>query len=105
LATVRDGSAEIAGGSPTVFPRYLNTTESRLERVASDAGRQYRLVATGHPRRLDHEPAGYRAVAVVAPDNFVETLSVEYDHPRTGTTVRVHLRCDRGQVAVATPDW
>lgn len=105
LSTVRGGAAEVTGWTRAVFPRYLNTTDSRVERVDNASGPAYRVVATGQPRRLDHDTRDYRAVALVAPDGFVSSLAVSYDHPRTGTTVRVTVRYDRSAVTVEPPDW
>jgi hypothetical protein len=105
LSRVRGGPAEVAGWTRAVFPRYLNTTDSRVERVDNGSGPAYRLVATGRPRRLNHDTRDYRAVALVAPDGFVSSLTVSYDHPRTGTTVRVTVRYDRSAVTVEPPGW
>ena len=101
LSSVRGGAAEVAGWTRTVFPRYLDTTRSNVV----DAGGDYRVVATGEPRRLSHDTRSYRAVAVVAPEGFVRRLAVEYVHPRTGTTVRVTVRYGREPAAVAAPEW
>lgn len=105
LSTVRGGPAEITGWTRSVFPRYLNTTDSRVEWVGNGSGPVYRVVAIGQPRRLDQDTRDYRAVAVVAPDGFVSSLTVSYDHPRTGTTVRVTVRYGRSAVRVEPPDW
>jgi len=105
LSTARDGPAEVVGWTRTVFPRYLNTSESRVERVANGSAVAYRVVATGQPRRLDHESRDYRAVAVVTPDGFVERLDVEYTHPPTGATVRVSVRYGRTVAGVEPPAW
>jgi hypothetical protein len=105
LSTARGGRAEVVGWTRTVFLRYLNTSESRVERVTNGLRTAYRVVATGRPRRLDHDSRDYRAVAVVTPDGFVGRLDVEYTHPRTGATVRVSVRYDRTVAAVEPPAW
>jgi hypothetical protein len=103
LSAVRDGSAELVGWTRAVFPQYLNTTESTVERLADPE--RYRVVATGRPRGLNHDTRDYRAVAVVRPDGFVDSLAVRYDHPRTGTTVRVTVQYERSVTRVAPPAW
>jgi len=103
LSTVRDGPAEVVGWTRAVFPRYLNTSESRVERVRNGSTIAYRVVAAGQPRRLDHDSRDYRAVAVVTPDGFIERLEVEYTHPPTGTTVRVGVRYGRTVAGVEPP--
>jgi hypothetical protein len=116
LATARGGAAAIDGWTRTLLPRYLTTTERRVDpldgtRVAADAAversdsRRYRVVATGTPRRLDHDAGSYRAVAVVAADGFVDALEVEYVHPPTGATVRVTVDYARERVTVDAPPW
>lgn len=103
LSAVRGGSAELAGWTRAVFPQYLNTTESTVKRLADPE--RYRVVATGRPRSLDHDTQDYRAVAVVQPDGFVRSLTVQYDHPRTGTTVRVIVRYERSVTSIVPPAW
>jgi len=104
LSATRNGSDEIAGWTRTVVPRYLNTTESRVEPLANGTG-PYRIVATGEPRRLDHDARDYRAVALVTGRGFIAELLVTYAHPETGATVRVTVRYDRSGVAVTSPEW
>jgi hypothetical protein len=104
LSATRGGPVELVGWTRALFPRYLNTTESTVARLASSPER-YRVVATGRPRALDHETRGYRAVAVVQPDGFVRSLDVMYEHPRTGTAVRVSVRYERSVTVVDPPYW
>lgn len=104
LLATRGVPAELVGWTRALFPRYLNTTESTVTRLAGSPER-YRVVATGRPRALNHETRGYRAVAVVRPDGFVRSLEVTYDHPRTGTTVRVSVRYEQSVASVAPPEW
>jgi hypothetical protein len=104
LSTTRGGPAELVGWARALFPRYLNKTASTVARLAGSPER-YRVVATGRPRALDHETRGYRAVAIIRPNGFVRSLNVTYEHPRSGTTIRVSVRYERSVASVVPPEW
>jgi len=100
----RSGTDLATGWSRELLPRYLTTTQARVERLPDGADARYRVVATGPPRALDHEVRDYRATARVAPDGLVTRLSVGYVHPGTGARVTVTARFGSADAAPA-PRW
>lgn len=105
LTARQNGSASIESWTRLVVFRYLNTTETTVERLDTAAGKRYRLVATGVALGLDHETRDYRAVAVVEADGRIRGIRVVYRHPNIGTRVMVTVRYDRAPGPVDVPEW
>lgn len=103
-SVARSGTDLATGWSRELLPRYLTTNRTRVERLPDGADAQYRVVATGRPRAVDHEVRNYRATAHVAVDGLVTRLSVGYVHPATGTRVSVTARFGSTDAAPA-PGW
>ncbi len=100
----RSGTDLATGWSRELFPRYLTTNRTRVERLPADADARYRVVTTGSPRAVGHEVRDYRAIARVAADGLVTRLSVGYVHPGTGARVSVTARFGSADAA-PTPRW
>jgi hypothetical protein len=103
-SVTRSGRSFAADWSRRLLPAYLTTNRTRVERLPTDAPAQYRVVATGQPRELDHKARGYRATALVAADGLVTRMSVGYVHPDTGARVSVTARFG-SPAGVAPPPW
>lgn len=105
LPTRPNGTASIESWTRVVVFRYLNTTETAVERLETRGGTRYRLVATGDPHGLDHETQAYSAVAVIEPDGWIRGIRAVYHHPNTGARVKVTVRYDRSPGPVDAPEW
>ncbi|WP_152040756.1 hypothetical protein [Salinigranum salinum] len=87
----QSGSDRLAALSRAVIGTSLNTPDSRVERVTLDGTVRYRVTATGQPAEFAGETNDYRATTTVTPEGLVTDLSARYQHPSTGSTVRIDV--------------
>lgn len=102
----RTDGALFMGWVQTILRRYLATTESTVEPVHRTGGTHYRVIATGRPTAYPYAVSGYRAVALVSSDGRVTGMTVGFQHPGTGATVRVALDFEfSNQTTLSAPAW
>lgn len=105
LGPAREQVGRHAGSAIT---EYLQTENVTVGETRVDGQRYYEIVGTDYAFRNGYDIRNYTARAVVSPDGFVRSLSVDYNQTQDGEREQITYTFEYSQIGDATvekPAW
>lgn len=104
----RPARKQIGQHAGSAITEYLQTENVSVAETRVAGQRYYEIVGTDYAFRTGYDIRNYTARALVSPDGFVRSLSVDYNQTRDGERERVTYTFEYSQVGTATvekPAW